>query len=90
MSIKMSLEVEYDDHKYELRVSYTPAYAGCHYLKNGDPGNPPEPSEMEILLAVEDGREMDSDEVEALADDSLFIDTAEEAALDELQEQSRN
>lgn len=28
--------------------SFTPGYPGCWYLRNGDPGHPPEPAEVEI------------------------------------------
>lgn len=27
---------------------YTPGLPGCNYLRNGDPGYPPEPAEVEI------------------------------------------
>lgn len=35
-------------------VRYTPGHEGTMYQRNGDPGDPPEPSEFEILMCVSD------------------------------------
>lgn len=35
--------------KLKVRCNYIPAFAGTMYKRNGDPGDPPEPSETEFL-----------------------------------------
>jgi hypothetical protein len=37
-----------NDDEVTVDATYWPAYAGCWYRKNGDPGDPPEPAEAEI------------------------------------------
>ena len=52
------------DHWREVEATYTPATPGRMYLKNGDPGYPPEPEEIEII-------EVDGIAVGDLTDDEI-------------------
>lgn len=35
----------------EIEFSYSPGNPGCWYQRNGDPGWPPEPAEVEVIKA---------------------------------------
>lgn len=38
-----------DDVEHEVLFRYYPGHPGCWYRPNGDPGDPPEPDEVEII-----------------------------------------
>lgn len=49
--IEFTTTIEIDDSEVEVVVTaeiITPAYAGTWYARNGDPGDAPEPAEIEI------------------------------------------
>lgn len=49
----------------EVECDYSPGHPGCWYLPNGDPGDPPEPAEMNVISARdEQGRSVTLDEDE--------------------------
>lgn len=53
-----------NDEEIEVTVegSYTPGYAGRWYAPNGDPGDPPEPAEVEVeSITDSDGKTYDYD-----------------------------
>lgn len=37
------------EHEVEVQYTYSPGRPGKMYLRNGDPGYPPEPAEAEII-----------------------------------------
>jgi hypothetical protein len=41
----------------EIEADYTPPTPDVHYLRNGDPGHPGEPEEVEFLSVTIDGED---------------------------------
>lgn len=66
MKVNFFFSVERDGQEIELEIdaSCTPGDPGCHTLRNGDPGYPPEPPEAEILKVTR----LDSNEEFILTD----------------------
>ncbi len=56
MKRKLSFEFCLNGTEVKVEANYWPAYAGCWYRSNGDPGDPPEPSEAEITSITCDGK----------------------------------
>jgi hypothetical protein len=54
--ISIDFYIERDEEEIELRIeaTYSPGCDAVPYLKNGDPGFPSEPAEVEILSATDD------------------------------------
>jgi hypothetical protein len=79
-----SADFEFD---VEVTYSYSPAIPGVMYLRNGDPGYPEEPAEVEILSCRPRDPHMGTDLVkeDALSDDELeyLTDRAFEDARDQ-------
>ncbi len=65
-----------------IAYDYTRGYPGVHTLRNGDPGYPDEPAELDITDITVDGKSIDylfdEDAREALADD--LLETVEDDA----------
>jgi hypothetical protein len=76
--------------KLDLTYSYRPGSPGVRYLRNGDPGWPPEPAEIELeraRLIFTDGLEPNDEQVrrwatEFVESDSGFCFLSEQAELD--------
>jgi hypothetical protein len=60
-----------------VEAYYSPARMGCWYRRNGDPGDPPEPAEVEILAVTDD---TGTDLLDLVNGDEQFLMTLEEAA----------
>jgi len=69
-------------------VRYYPAFPGSWYRRNGDPGDPPEPSEVEVIAikymdgAKMEGRDFDH-HAEQLAQDENFLEKCDEVAMED-------
>jgi hypothetical protein len=48
---------------FEVEFNYSPGRPGCHTLRNGDPGYPEEPAEIEILGIKLEGNDQDLSEL---------------------------
>lgn len=57
------MDISFSTHglSFDASVTYHKAYAGCMYRSNGDPGDPPEPEEIEFETLTVNG------------DDALFL-----------------
>ena len=76
-----------------LECDYTPGFAGSFYRNNGDPGDPPEPDEIQVNAVKLDGVALASDhplvkQIDGLLDENgeffeMVMDKAREAACDE-------
>lgn len=82
-----------DETEVTLECSYAPGFAGSFYKNNGDPGDPPEPDEVQVDTVTLDGVVLASDhpivkQIDALIDENgkfmdSLIEKAREAAYDE-------
>lgn len=51
-----------DDQEWEITGNYYAGYPGRMYLANGDPGDPPEPAEIEFYEATHEKLKLSFDE----------------------------
>lgn len=49
VSIQFPIEIGGVEHEVRALVLYHPGHPGTLYQRNGDPGDPPEPSEVEVI-----------------------------------------
>lgn len=64
----------------EVEASYTPGYKGSFYAANGDPGDPPEPSEIEVdSITDENGKTYDYDSLSDVEKESIDAKICDEA-----------
>ncbi len=69
MKKNISFKTTFHNKEAEITALYWPATKGCWYRKNGDPGFPDEPAEVEILTMVIDGINYN---VDSLTEDEVF------------------
>lgn len=53
-----------------------PGHPGTWYRRNGDPGDPPEPAEIEVIRVTHNGNDYTDLCADSLADSDLFRDAA--------------
>lgn len=90
MKVNFFFSVERDGQEIELEIdaSCSPGDPGCHTLRNGDPGYPPEPPEAELIKVTR----LDNKELFLLTDEECesamekALDGASEAAMDDYPE----
>lgn len=76
--VGVSFTVQFDDRTLEVEGSYTPSTPDVHYLRNGDPGYPGDPAELEITKVVD--RATRTDVTDAYSGLDEFYESAMEAA----------
>lgn len=91
---KVSGSWSYEDADYVVTASYTRGSPGVYTQRNGDPGWPDDPDELEILSVVEDSDErkprpdlLDAASTDARLLDRL-VDQARTDAVEELYERA--
>ena len=79
----------YREVEIQVEVSYTPGDPGCRTMRNGDPGWPPSPAEVEIEsgLVNVDGRWIDLDLSKLTKAEVEAVEEAAEAAFGTREEQ---
>ena len=84
----------YDDGEYLVQAQYTRGSPGVYTQRNGDPGWPDDPDEIEVLSVVEDSTErkprpdlLDAASTDARLLDAL-VDQARTDAVEELYERA--
>lgn len=54
----MTLYIPFGDDEAEIVGTFVPARKGCNYLRNGDPGYPPEPADFYIDRFIVNGNDI--------------------------------
>ena len=67
-----TLDTSIDGSDVQVDFEYHPAVPGRMYMRNGDPGYPDEPAEVEILSVIRDGDKLDFDKLPKGEQDDLL------------------
>ena len=67
-----------DDEDCTVEFRYYPGHPGSWYRRNGDPGDPPEPDELEVVKVTFDFCDVTDDWAEKLEEDDNFREHAME------------
>lgn len=73
-----------DEGTYVAAFTYFPGHPGCWYRRNGDPGDPPEPDEIEIGEVVLNWDNGLAETVDNPSDD--LIEKLDQAVYDQMEE----
>lgn len=69
------------DVEAHIEFDYSPGRPGTWYKRNGDPGDPPEPDELDVTSVKVDGSEVDlSDRQWEIVEQACYEKVAEENA----------
>lgn len=71
-SIEYTIPWTINDQDIKVTVKYHPGHPGSWYKKNGDPGDPPEDAEIEILSVTQQDRNGEIIDVTDLYEDQLL------------------
>lgn len=83
--IEVEVEVHFDDRVFVVKGRYEPGTAHVYYLRNGDPGYPGDPPELEIEKVTDKSSGMDVTEAYCQVD--AFVDACYEAVGEHLADQ---
>ena len=73
------LEIKYtlpDDSECSVEFRCYPGHPGSWYRRNGDPGDPPEPAELEIISVKRGGADITDEYAEFLSESDSFAEVA--------------
>lgn len=60
----------------QVQFKYWPGHPGTWYRRNGDPGDPPEPAEVEVTSVTVDGWDITELAAEYLSESDDFMEAA--------------
>jgi len=63
----------------EISFTYSPGHPGSWYRRNGDPGDPPDPAEADVVKVMCDGVDITALAADAISDHPAFEEAAAEA-----------
>lgn len=69
----------YGEQDCRITFKYSPGRSGSWYKRNGDPGDPPEPAEVEIIKVAFNGIDVTDAAEDILMNSDNFFDAAGEA-----------
>lgn len=63
LNFSATIEIEDNEIEVDVEARYTPGNPGTWYRSNGDPGDPPEPAECDILSIIGPNGPIDYDDL---------------------------